>query len=253
MNDIVMKLREYAQNNKEDEGCSLMLEAADAIENLKKTPESAASKKVRKFFRKNPVFHAIMLDTWETSMRLQYENEHVPYRRRHVSFELTDEQTEIITGEYIGRDGVIPQFETLGEVWIEGAINQLDVENIKLYHDNKLSTLYVDGEWSTLSGVDNFVISQLWENHFNSTQTNLPENFKHKADGFISHLPDPSKETGYVGWVWWANNKIGIANTFEQAKRFVEEEVRGDVSSFIGTWPGDETDNELLEALSKIE
>lgn len=27
----------------------------------------------------------------------------------------------------------------------------------------------------------------------------------------------------------------------------------GGVSEFFGTWPGDETDNELLEALSKIE
>lgn len=227
MNDIVMKLREYAQNNKEDEGCSLMLEAADAIENLKKTPESAASKKVRKFFRKNPVFHAIMLNTWETSMRLIHENEHIPYQKRHVSFELTDEQTEIITGRYLGQNGT-PAFEILGEVWVEGADIQFDSEKIDLYFKRNLPTIYKHGEWVKQDATAMYRIQDLWEDGiFTEDNAQLPEEFAYKADGYIVFFNSPCKNTGSLGWTWWANGKIGSTLSYEDAKRHVEETVRG--------------------------
>lgn len=37
-------------------------------------------------------------------------------------------------------------------------------------------------------------------------------------DAFVTHTLVPSPETGHVGWVWWAQGRMGEATSVEDAK-----------------------------------
>jgi hypothetical protein len=61
----------------------------------------------------------VLADTFETQTRLVYENEHVPYRKRTVTIELTSEQYEQIRPVQVGVDRGKPHFEIFVECFIE--------------------------------------------------------------------------------------------------------------------------------------
>lgn len=60
--------------------------------------------------------HFILADTYRTYIAVVHENEHVPYRRRIVTIELTPEQMEAIKPRKVGKDRGKDVYEELLEV-----------------------------------------------------------------------------------------------------------------------------------------
>lgn len=65
------------------------------------------------------LLHVVMLDTYRTRMSIVFENEHIPYRQRLVTIELTEGQAAKLLPREVGSDGGNPVFEEIGQVWIE--------------------------------------------------------------------------------------------------------------------------------------
>ena len=61
----------------------------------------------------------VMLDTWQTQIAIQYENEHRPYGKRTVQIELSPEQIRQLDPRKLGTSGGHDVHETIGEVWLE--------------------------------------------------------------------------------------------------------------------------------------
>ena len=61
----------------------------------------------------------IIADTWETEARLRYENEHVPYKKRTVTINLTDEQLKQIQCEKVGKESDVDKLEEIIDCFIE--------------------------------------------------------------------------------------------------------------------------------------
>jgi len=61
----------------------------------------------------------IIADELANRMRLQYENEFFPYRKRTVSIELTQEQIEQIGIKEVGIFEGTKVWEVIHEVWVE--------------------------------------------------------------------------------------------------------------------------------------
>jgi len=62
----------------------------------------------------------VMLDRFRTEMAIVHENSCVPYGRRLVTIELTDEQCTALVPRVVGQSGIHDRHEEIGEVWIEG-------------------------------------------------------------------------------------------------------------------------------------
>lgn len=63
--------------------------------------------------------HVIMLDTWRTTLAGN-EGQSMPFGRRLVSIDLTNEQANMLTRRRVGRDIDGREIlEEIGEVWIE--------------------------------------------------------------------------------------------------------------------------------------
>lgn len=65
------------------------------------------------------LLHVVMLDTHRTRISIIHENEHIPYRRRLVTIELTDDQATKLLPQKVGSECGKPVFEEIGQVWIE--------------------------------------------------------------------------------------------------------------------------------------
>ena len=63
----------------------------------------------------------VMLDRFRTEMAITFENQCVPYGRRLVTIELTDEQQDALVPRVVGQSGVTDRYEEIGDVWIESA------------------------------------------------------------------------------------------------------------------------------------
>lgn len=63
--------------------------------------------------------HVVMLDTWRTQMAILYENETVPYGRRAVVVELTEEQAKTLSRRCVGVNGGRDVYEDIGDVCLE--------------------------------------------------------------------------------------------------------------------------------------
>lgn len=62
----------------------------------------------------------VMADTWTTSIALQHEGEHRPYKRRTVQVALTPEQVSALTPRRIGTNfGDVPVLEEILDCWLE--------------------------------------------------------------------------------------------------------------------------------------
>lgn len=61
----------------------------------------------------------VMLDTHRTQMALQHENESIPYGRRLVTIELTQEQSAMLERKSVGFNSNAEAFEEIGDVWLE--------------------------------------------------------------------------------------------------------------------------------------
>ena len=61
----------------------------------------------------------IIANTWETAMRLNFENECVPYRKRIVTIDLTPEQKEKLILRKVGVDRGQDVYEEIIECFIE--------------------------------------------------------------------------------------------------------------------------------------
>lgn len=57
-----------------------------------------------------------LVNSWETTLRLQHENEWLPYRRRYVQITLTPEQVEAIKPKKVGVSGIQDVFEDYGTI-----------------------------------------------------------------------------------------------------------------------------------------
>lgn len=44
-------------------------------------------------------------------------------------------------------------------------------------------------------------------------------------DAIVTHVTEPSPETGHVGWVWWAKGKMGEAKTLAEARGAAERSL----------------------------
>jgi hypothetical protein len=70
----------------------------------------------------------IIADTWSTTMRLQHENECIPYRRRTVHLDLTPEQCSALDLRIVGRTGIKDVYEEILQCWLEGGeMSRLEV------------------------------------------------------------------------------------------------------------------------------
>lgn len=72
----------------------------------------------------------VFADIWETEMRLKHENEFVPYKKRTVSINLTEEQLKQIQCQRVGRDGNEDKYEEIIDCFIE---NEESVQNRLTY------------------------------------------------------------------------------------------------------------------------
>ena len=61
----------------------------------------------------------IMADTWGTEARLRCDNEHVPYKKRTVTINLTDEQLRQIKCRKVGKESDVDKFEEIIDCFIE--------------------------------------------------------------------------------------------------------------------------------------
>jgi len=74
----------------------------------------------------------IIADTWSTTMRLQHENECVPYRKRTVHINLTPEQCSALDLRIVGRSGIRDVYEEILECWLEDVnTNRMEVNDVK--------------------------------------------------------------------------------------------------------------------------
>ena len=48
-----------------------------------------------------------------------------------------------------------------------------------------------------------------------------------EPDAVITYTTEPSPETGHVGWIWWANGKMGETKTYAEAKAAAESALAG--------------------------
>jgi hypothetical protein len=63
--------------------------------------------------------HVVLLVTPKTKEALCYENQSLPYGRRHIAVELTPEQAEALRPRRLGNWIDVPQYEEFGDVWLE--------------------------------------------------------------------------------------------------------------------------------------
>ena len=63
--------------------------------------------------------HAVLCDTLRTCLAIEFENESLPYGRRLVTVELTDEQAEALRPRVTGQRNGKEWREELGPVWLE--------------------------------------------------------------------------------------------------------------------------------------
>jgi hypothetical protein len=66
----------------------------------------------------------VMLDRHRTEMAIMHENSCVPYGRRLVSIELTEEQVAALAPQSVGTSQGKEQFEQIGDVWLEEVVHQ---------------------------------------------------------------------------------------------------------------------------------
>lgn len=64
--------------------------------------------------------HFILADTLETYIAIVYEGEYIPYKKRIVTIELTDEQKEKIKPRWCGKNCGKDCYEKLIEIIPEG-------------------------------------------------------------------------------------------------------------------------------------
>lgn len=64
--------------------------------------------------------HFILADTYRTYLATAFDNEHVPYRKRIVTIELTPEQMEAIKPRKVGVDQGKDVYEEVLDVILEG-------------------------------------------------------------------------------------------------------------------------------------
>jgi hypothetical protein len=60
-----------------------------------------------------------LLDTHRTTISVVHLNEHVPFGRRVVQIELTDEQLETIKPKHLGSHQKVEIYETIGNIWLQ--------------------------------------------------------------------------------------------------------------------------------------
>jgi len=65
------------------------------------------------------VLQVIMLDTLRSDIAVRELNECMPFGRRLVTIELTDEQMKQIQPRYLGENCHTVYYEEFGDVWIE--------------------------------------------------------------------------------------------------------------------------------------
>ena len=63
----------------------------------------------------------VLADTHRTNVAITCENEHVPYRRRAVQIELTDEQRRALAPSYVGEGYGGAMHEEILDCWLEPA------------------------------------------------------------------------------------------------------------------------------------
>ena len=68
------------------------------------------------------VLTVVIANTWETTCRLQHENEWVPYSKRTVHIELTPEQTEKLRLRKVGVDRGRDVTECIADVFFENEV-----------------------------------------------------------------------------------------------------------------------------------
>ena len=72
--------------------------------------------------------HAVFCDTLRTYMAIEFENESLPYGRRLVTVDLTDEQAEALRPRVSGKRNGKEWLEELGPVWLERDGNSIEGE-----------------------------------------------------------------------------------------------------------------------------
>ncbi len=74
--------------------------------------------------KKNTTLTVILVDSTATDIAITHQNEWLPFRKRTVHIELTDEQMKMLEPRHTGTINGKPQFEVIGEVWLESEEKQ---------------------------------------------------------------------------------------------------------------------------------
>ena len=83
----------------------------------------------------------------------------------------------------------------------DAAMDAPDDVLVAMLRRGELCSNYVDGEWCPSSEYEPWAV--------------------------ITYTEEPSPETGHIGWVWWAQGRMGDAASFAEARSRALAALRG--------------------------
>ena len=80
------------------------------------------------------------------------------------------------------------------------SMDAVDEVLVPMFRRGELCCVYIDGAWRPPSE------GQPW--------------------AFVGYTEEPTPDTGHVGWIWWAQGKMGDAPSFAAAREMAERTLR---------------------------